>query len=1262
MKKTLARLSLAVSLFFITTQHGYSSGYPIFSLVDSCQTMNFPVAPSDSCFNAPPFCASYLNGYCSVNNGYTADQAATLSCSIENNQWLSFIPCEDSISFIISVGNCMNINGLEFSILQSDDCLNFTPIQSCFSINDENIDTLSVANLIAGATYFLMIDGINGDICQWEIVSTFGISDGTFAQELITPGYINGECDICLDASGPPSMPFEYVAFPADCQLVSIDTSCVGSNDICPPAYQQFCEPHLDTLIQPTAYDTVWHITPTDAGYFVNDDSVGTTVEIIWDSIGTFYIDVELVGIEFDTIEYWDNCIKPCLTICPDPEGDNCDITRKTVNVGMPEDHFYFFQKCPEECVDIFINGGGGNIFEPAGGDTVSAGSITFCIPGYFDFYVVDEATCIDHYIVEIIEFNPQDQFVTLQEECPGDCVEFLGDTYCPGSYQVPSSDFNGCFIIIFLEVLPALGGDIFITAAPTLINCIQPEAFISVSSNYNGVLNYVWSDGSSGENLVVTHGGLFTVEAYDGNCLIDVQSVFIDEDKVSEIYDLGEIVLCPGDCYDLMGDQYCDEGVYNEQYINPINGCLDTYIFTIIIEMNPSMQIGPVSEVCDGLNETYSVAFSILGGTPPYKVNGIQISNDFYQSAPIPTGDPFLFVVEDNAGCVAGQETIQGLYECPCITDPGTMGLSILNQCENDMVEPNWNNDAVLDGNDILLFVLHTESGNLLGNVLGMNFTGTFGFEPGTMNYGQTYYISAIAGNENNGNVDYSSACFGVAAGQPVVFYSEPQFTIYPPSNITCDNPQEILSTAVAGGSGQFQFEWTGPGGYFSDEQEPTVAEGGDYFCIVTDLVSGCSTEESINIIEQTDEPDLFVEPAEITCIEPIVDLTANSTVSGVIFNWTLPDGSNAQTQTIQTDLVGSYQVVATAPNGCISTFASEVTENIEPPNVFVEDDTVACNQPIATLIANTSNTNLDLEWELPDGTLANGLTLESSLSGTYTLTAIAENGCDTVVEATVLELSPILTPILEVQPPECVGEDNGFIVISDVLGATMPIEVSVNGQPAPNGEMENLSSGTYQIMVIDNFGCSVETLITLDEPEEIFVNMGEDLYANAGDEVTIEFESNIVPSEVLWSSTSGQFWDNVNSINFYPEGDLTISLLIFDEFGCSVEDQVAVFVEGTGDVYIPNAFSPNGDLTNDKLTVYGGSEVNVVKSFSVFDRWGNLVYKGENFQPNLPQFGWDGTFNSKDMDTAVFGYIAEIEMNSGEIKLITGDVTLLK
>lgn len=117
------------------------------------------------------------------------------------------------------------------------------------------------------------------------------------------------------------------------------------------------------------------------------------------------------------------------------------------------------------------------------------------------------------------------------------------------------------------------------------------------------------------------------------------------------------------------------------------------------------------------------------------------------------------------------------------------------------------------------------------------------------------------------------------------------------------------------------------------------------------------------------------------------------------------------------------------------------------------------------------------------------------------------------------------------------------------------------------------------------------------------------------------------------------------------------------FDANGCIATDSVAVTVLLYDDlsVFVPNAFTPNNDGLNDFLFVYG-SDIAEIVNFSVFDRWGGLVYHRSNIPPDAEHMGWDGTINGNPAQEGVYAYLIEVRFSFGGVKAVKGNSAVLR
>jgi gliding motility-associated-like protein len=143
---------------------------------------------------------------------------------------------------------------------------------------------------------------------------------------------------------------------------------------------------------------------------------------------------------------------------------------------------------------------------------------------------------------------------------------------------------------------------------------------------------------------------------------------------------------------------------------------------------------------------------------------------------------------------------------------------------------------------------------------------------------------------------------------------------------------------------------------------------------------------------------------------------------------------------------------------------------------------------------------------------------------------------------------------------------------------------------------------------------------------------------------------------------------WMNIDSLECEDclEQEITplftsgYGVFLMNENGCVTEDEVIVYVNNKRRIFIPNAFSPNGDGQNDLFIIYGGLGVEEIENFQIFSRWGDLVFEKNNFQLNDPTMGWDGFFKGKKMNPAVFVFFAKIRYANGATEIVKGDLFL--
>lgn len=249
--------------------------------------------------------------------------------------------------------------------------------------------------------------------------------------------------------------------------------------------------------------------------------------------------------------------------------------------------------------------------------------------------------------------------------------------------------------------------------------------------------------------------------------------------------------------------------------------------------------------------------------------------------------------------------------------------------------------------------------------------------------------------------------------------------------------------------------------------------------------------------------------------------------------------------------------------------------------------------------------------------------------------------------------------------EPITCYGRADGEFFIEAVDGGTPPYQFSLNGGNWEEvAHYANLPAGEYTLDILDANGCPFDTSFVLAQPEEVIVELGDDIFLDLGDSVQLQALTNLLPDSfsMVWGQPNHVSCLDCQEPWVQPYYSTTYSVTVKDLNGCSASDFVRVVVEKADAVFIPNVFSPNNDNINDFFTIYADRSVVKVNTLMVFDRWGEKMFEQHDFPPNVDQIGWNGKLNGKPMDPAVFVYWAEVEYIDGRKGFFEGGITLVK
>jgi len=148
---------------------------------------------------------------------------------------------------------------------------------------------------------------------------------------------------------------------------------------------------------------------------------------------------------------------------------------------------------------------------------------------------------------------------------------------------------------------------------------------------------------------------------------------------------------------------------------------------------------------------------------------------------------------------------------------------------------------------------------------------------------------------------------------------------------------------------------------------------------------------------------------------------------------------------------------------------------------------------------------------------------------------------------------------------------------------------------------------------------------------------------------------------SRINWSPSEFISCTTCTETVITPPHDILYELEVQNEYSCTAKANIQIKTFSSGRVNIPNAFSPNGDGRNDIFYIIGSQDIKIVKEFSVFNRWGQAVFRAENFPANDPGFGWNGMSNGKAASAEAYVYIVIIEFKDGTTQVFKGSVILV-
>lgn len=825
------------------------------------------------------------------------------------------------------------------------------------------------------------------------------------------------------------------------------------------------------------------------------------------------------------------------------------------------------------------------------------------------------------------------------------------------GTYYVTASDINGCEV--YDSVTLTVPNPIIITVDsannPSCNGFFDGSIYISVTGGNPGY-TYLWNDGSTADSLINVGDSIYVVTVTDANgCSITNATTLTAPAALVITLDSLRNPSCVGTADGALAISVTNgtapytylwsntavtssitglvDGTYDVT-VTDANGCtsIDQFILaapnpivvTIDSTRNPS---------CNGLMDGF-LATSVTGGTPIYTYmwsNAATTDN----LTNLMSGT-YTVTVTDANGCSVTNQAI--------LTEPSLLIVNI-----DSMLNPTCNGSA-----DGYIAVSAT------GGTAGYSYLWSTGDTVATL----------INVNDGTYMVTITDANGCTSSGQVILNVPNPIVaTVDNVTNNSCAGQTDGgIDVTALGGLGTLTYLWSNN---TTAQDLANVAEG-IYSLTVTDG-SGCFVTLQDTIVPTVDLVSL--DSIETGCAgDPIiVRLTVTGGSGTYNYNW--GTASSSLTDSAQINLTAGTPLavlvtITDVVNGCI--FIDTINLVGVSPMVASLDtiQDIPCGfTALGQIDINVAGGTMPYTYLWSDA--STNASLASAVAGSFSVTVTDVNGCTTTAgpftinQATAADVSIDTINLIT----GCEGQTTGALIAR----STDPTVSFAWSNGSVDSSINNLAAGIYTVVVNNSSGCTDTASVEIIAPALPTLNASVQTVGTRQVSVPLNTTVPLIAGSTgftyNWTSIADPVTGNANISNATlaattatpnPSGDywyiVTASTTTGDTV-CMVMDSVLVTVEEAFNG-VPNAFTPNGDDINDFFRPTFLADEEVI-SFRVFNRWGQIVYNGDENHGE----GWDGTYQGIAQPTEVYIFIITYKRASEpEAREIKGEVTLIR
>ena len=485
---------------------------------------------------------------------------------------------------------------------------------------------------------------------------------------------------------------------------------------------------------------------------------------------------------------------------------------------------------------------------------------------------------------------------------------------------------------------------------------------------------------------------------------------------------------------------------------------------------------------------------------------------------------------------------------------------------------------------------------------------------------------------------------------------------------NATCDGGAYI---SVSGGSTPYNYSWNDPGS--QTVQDATGLCAGTYQVTVTDN-DGCEVRDTVAIGEPT-PVQISTVPDTTICIGGTATLSANASggTPGYTYHWDNSLGTG-QFKTVSPSSTTVYTVYAEDVNGCAS-ISKTVRVDLHPELsvTALSDDSICpgASEQLSAVSSGGIGSGYSYSWS----TGGNGKSISVTPTSTTDYIVTLEDACETPAVKDTVTVALHDLPNVQIS-----GQD---------LKGCKPVDASLVNTTPPSMVGSNCTwdfgDGTHAVAcdsishTYDQPGCYDVTL-SVSSPDGCVDSAKRTDYVCVHPYPTADYrynpaETNVMDPAFEFTNTSTGAVDHTwrfadldtlraehPSYQFPNDGPGAhrVCLEAINSYGCTDTVCKEVSIKGKFTLYVPNAFTPDGDGVNDKFApVIRGADKSDFR-FSIYDRWGEVVFETQN-----PDRKWDGSIKGDVSESKTDVYVWRLETRNkytGEQIVRKGHVTLIR